>query len=108
AAVSPITDPARALIGTGFPFKSADRVDEYLLTLPRIMRESAGIRRPGAASLALANVACGRFEGFWELSLAPWDIAAGILLVREAGGIVTGITGKPCPVAPPSLAAGNP
>jgi myo-inositol-1(or 4)-monophosphatase len=107
-AVSPIDDPMRALIGTGFPFKDASNVDEYLGMLPRIMRESAGIRRPGSAALDLADVACGRFEAFWELRLAPWDIAAGLLLVREAGGVVTDRAGTACPVAHTSVVAGNP
>jgi myo-inositol-1(or 4)-monophosphatase len=106
--VSPITDASRALIGTGFPFKEGKHTDEYLRMMSRVMRETAGIRRPGSASLDLADVACGRFEGFWELSLAPWDIAAGLLLVREAGGVVTNIAGEPCPVAHTSLVAGNP
>jgi myo-inositol-1(or 4)-monophosphatase len=106
--VSKITDPIRALIGTGFPFKEGAPFDEYLRMLPRIMRETSGIRRPGAASLDLADVACGRFEAFWELKLAPWDIAAGLLLVREAGGIATNFAGEPCPVDHTSLVAGNP
>lgn len=106
--VSPITDASRALIGTGFPFKEVGHTDEYLRMMSRVMRETAGIRRPGSASLDLADVACGRFEGFWELTLAPWDIAAGLLLVREAGGVVTNIAGEPCPVAHTSLVAGNP
>ncbi len=105
--VSSIVDPARSLIGTGFPFKGGPQVDEYLEMLPHIMRTSAGIRRPGSAALDLADVACGRFEGFWELSLAPWDIAAGLLLVREAGGIVTNRAGVPCPVDRTSVVAGN-
>ena len=106
-AVSSITDPARALIGTGFPFKGDEHVDEYLRMLPRVMRETSGIRRPGAASLDLASVACGRFEGFWEITLAPWDIAAGLLLILEAGGIVTTLEGDPAPVAHTSLVVGN-
>ena len=105
--VSPITDPTRSLIGTGFPFKGGEHVDEYLRMLPRIMRETSGIRRPGAASLDLASVACGRFEGFWEITLAPWDIAAGLLLIREAGGVVTTLAGDPAPVAHTSLVVGN-
>src|SRR5215211_947994 len=79
--VSPINVPQRSLIGTGFPFKDPEQFDEYLRMLPRIMRETAGIRRPGSAALDLADVASGRFEAFWELSLAPWDIAAGVLLI---------------------------
>jgi myo-inositol-1(or 4)-monophosphatase len=106
--VSTITDPTRALIGTGFPFKGDEHVDEYLQMLPRIMRETSGIRRPGAASLDLASVACGRFEGFWEMTLAPWDIAAGVLLIRESGGIVTTLEGTAAPVSHTSLVVGNP
>ena len=106
--VSAIDEPRRALLGTGMPFKDDSRIDEYLLMLPRIMGDTAGIRRPGAAALDLADVACGRFEAFWEMRLAPWDIAAGILLVREAGGIVTDLTGAPCPVSHTAVVAGNP
>jgi len=107
-AVSAITEPARALVGTGFPFKTGDRTDEYLRMLSRIMRESAGIRRPGSAALDLADVACGRFEAFWELKLAPWDIAAGVLVIREAGGVVTDLSGAPCPIDHTSVVAGSP
>jgi myo-inositol-1(or 4)-monophosphatase len=106
--VSTITDPSRALIGTGFPFKDATQVDEYLRMLPRIMGETSGIRRPGAAALDLADVACGRVEAFWELSLAPWDIAAGVLLIQEAGGIVSDLSGSPTRIEHTGLVAGNP
>ncbi|HWJ12441.1 MAG TPA: inositol monophosphatase family protein [Gemmatimonadaceae bacterium] len=106
--VSSITDPARALIGTGFPFKDPQHIDEYLRMLPPMMRDIAGLRRPGSAALDLADVACGRFEAFFELSLSPWDIAAGVLIAREAGGIVTDRTGAPCQVARTSVVAGNP
>jgi myo-inositol-1(or 4)-monophosphatase len=106
-AVSTIADPLRALVGTGFPFKGGEQVERYLAMLPRIMRECAGIRRPGAAALDLADVACGRFDAFWELQLAPWDIAAGILLVHEAGGVVTDLEGAPCPVDQTGVVAGN-
>jgi len=106
--VSKITDPIRSLVGTGFPFKRGDQVKRYLDGFGAVMRETAGVRRAGSASLDLADVACGRYEGFWELMLAPWDIAAGILLVREAGGIVTDLTGAPAPVAHTGLIAGNP
>src|SRR3954471_15046902 len=107
--VSKIEEPTRALIGTGFPFKSGnDYTDKYLNVLPSIMLGSAGIRRPGSAALDLADVACGRFDAFWEMMLAPWDIAAGMLLVREAGGVVTNIEGDPCAVAHTSVVAGNP
>jgi myo-inositol-1(or 4)-monophosphatase len=72
------------------------------------MRETAGVRRPGSAALDLADVACGRFEAFWELKLAPWDIAAGVLLIREAGGVVTDLSGAPCPIDHTSVVAGSP
>jgi len=106
--VSSITDPGRALIGTGFPFKDPQHIDEYLRMLPPMMRDIAGLRRPGSAALDLADVACGRFEAFFELSLSPWDIAAGVLIAREAGGIVTDRHGAPCQVARTSVVAGNP
>jgi myo-inositol-1(or 4)-monophosphatase len=108
-AVSKITDPPRALVGTGFPFKPGNpHTERYLELLPRIMLHTAGLRRAGAAALDLADVACGRFEAFWEMTLAPWDIAAGLLLIREADGIVTDLDGNPCPVAHTSVVAGNP
>lgn len=106
--VSPITIPARALLGTGFPFKRHGEIEPYVARLPEIMRAIAGVRRPGAAALDLASVACGRFDAFWELSLAPWDVAAGILLVREAGGIVTDFSGVDSRVAHAGIVAGNP
>ena len=105
--VSKITDPIRALVGTGFPFKSGDQVESYLRGFGAVMREAAGVRRAGSAALDLADVACGRYEAFWELKLAPWDIAAGILLVREAGGVVTDLEGAPATVAHTGLVAGN-
>jgi myo-inositol-1(or 4)-monophosphatase len=107
-AVSTIDEPIRSLIATGFPFKHGAPFDEYVRTLPKIMRETSGIRRPGAAALDLADVACGRFEAFWEMTLAPWDITAGVLIVREAGGVVTTMKGEPIPIAQTSLVAGNP
>jgi myo-inositol-1(or 4)-monophosphatase len=92
--VSPNADPSRALVGTGFPFKHLVHLDAYQRQFAAIVRTTSGVRRPGAAALDLAAVACGWFDGFWELSLAPWDIAAGVLLVREAGGIVTDLEGQ--------------
>ncbi len=91
--VSSIDQPVRALIGTGLPFKHADEVTRYLPQLARVMTETSGVRRAGAASLDLAHVACGHFDAFWELMLAPWDMAAGLLLVREAGGRATDLSG---------------
>ena len=106
--VSTITEPHRALIASGFPFSREDEIARYVRMLPAVMRDTSGIRRAGAAALDLADVAAGRFEAFWELRLAPWDIAAGILLVREAGGIITTLDGSPCRVAETSVVAGNP
>jgi myo-inositol-1(or 4)-monophosphatase len=106
--VSPERDVSRALIGTGFPFKRHDLLEEYSRQFVEVSRHTAGIRRAGSAALDLANLACGRFDGFWELVLAPWDIAAGVLLVREAGGIVTDITGKDKRIAHGAVVAGNP
>lgn len=92
--VSGNEDPGRALIGTGFPFKSVDVIAPYHRQMAAVMAHVSGLRRPGAASIDLASVACGRFDGFWEQELAPWDFAAGMLLVREAGGIVTDVAGE--------------
>ncbi|MBX3133667.1 MAG: inositol monophosphatase [Gemmatimonadaceae bacterium] len=92
--VSEITDPSRALIGTGFPFKDASDIQPYHRQMAAVMAHVSGVRRPGAASLDLASVACGRFDGFWEMMLSPWDFAAGMLLVREAGGVATDLGGE--------------
>ena len=105
--VSTIDNPQRSLFGTGFPFKRQEEMGPYLLQLGRVMSTSGGVRRAGAAALDLASVAAGRFEGFWETRLSPWDIAAGLLLVREAGGVVTTFDGAPCPVAKTSIVAGS-
>ena len=106
-AVSPITTPARALIGTGYPFKHPEQIPVYLAQFDRVIRATAGVRRAGAAALDLCDVACGRFEAFWELNLAPWDIAAGIVIVREAGGIVTDLEGHDAVAEFGGIVAGN-
>jgi myo-inositol-1(or 4)-monophosphatase len=77
-----------ALIGTGFPFREFSHFDDYLRMFGKVTRHCAGVRRPGAAALDLAWLAAGRTDGFWEMGLSPWDMAAGVLLVREAGGLV--------------------
>jgi myo-inositol-1(or 4)-monophosphatase len=82
-----------ALLGTGFPYKDQQHLDAYLDMFRALIADSAGIRRPGSAALDLAYVAAGRFDGFWEIGLNPWDMAAGILLVREAGGLVGDLAG---------------
>jgi len=83
-----------ALLGTGFPFKQPQHLDTYLETFKAVHADTAGIRRAGSAALDLAYVAAGRLDGFWEIGLSSWDMAAGILLVKEAGGIVTDFSGK--------------
>ncbi len=83
-----------ALLGTGFPFKEMANLEEYVRMLKNAMRTCSGVRRPGAAALDLAWVACGRYDGFWEIGLSPWDMAAGALLVREAGGLVGDLEGN--------------
>jgi myo-inositol-1(or 4)-monophosphatase len=82
------------LIGTGFPFKDTERADLYVSQLRALMPLVSGMRRAGAAALDLADVARGRFECFWELFLNPWDLAAGLLLIQEAGGRVTNLEGE--------------
>ena len=80
-------EPRQALIGTGFPFTEVEQLPQYQRAVrARSSRNTAGVRRPGSAALDLCDVAAGRFDGFWELVLSPWDVAAGTLLVREAGG----------------------
>jgi myo-inositol-1(or 4)-monophosphatase len=107
-AVSPLTDPARALVGTGFPFKEMGQVEPYLRQLAAVLRASSGARRAGSAALDLADVAAGRLDAFWELSLAPWDVAAGVVLIREAGGVVTTLAGDPDVLRGGGIVAGNP
>ncbi|HXV19088.1 MAG TPA: inositol monophosphatase family protein [Candidatus Omnitrophota bacterium] len=84
---------ADALMATGIPFRARERFDEYLKSFEKISLGSVGMRRGGSAALDLAYVACGRFDGFWEIDLSPWDIAAGSLIVEEAGGKVTDMWG---------------
>jgi myo-inositol-1(or 4)-monophosphatase len=106
--VSSIEDPEFALIGTGFPFRDLSGLEQYLKQLGCVARGTSGVRRPGSAALDLADVAAGRFDGFWEQHLSAWDIAAGSLLIREAGGIVTDMTGQNLGVEHTSVVAGNP
>ncbi len=82
-----------ALLATGFPYHDFSYLDAYLESFKAFMTSTAGIRRPGSAALDLAYVACGRVDGFWEMNLKPWDIAAGALIVKEAGGLATDFQG---------------
>jgi myo-inositol-1(or 4)-monophosphatase len=84
-----------ALIGTGFPFRDAKTdLAPYLAMLGKVITHTAGVRRPGAAALDLCYVAAGRLDAFWETGLAPWDLAAGGLIIRESGGIFSGLDGR--------------
>ncbi|MBC6905713.1 inositol monophosphatase [Saccharophagus sp. K07] len=93
--VSPRRSLEGALIGTGIPFNgfALEHIDAYLDCMREIAGQTAGIRRPGSAALDLAYVAAGRYDGFWEMNLKEWDIAAGLLLVKEAGGMVSDFKG---------------
>ena len=82
------------LIGTGFPTREMRNFDRYLAMFKDLTPKCAGIRRPGAAALDLAYVACGRYDGFWEMGLSAWDMAAGALMIKEAGGLVTDFAGN--------------
>ncbi len=82
-----------ALLGTGFPYRDHTHLDAYMGMFSALIKETAGLRRPGSAALDLAYVAAGRLDGFWELGLSEWDIAAGVLMIQEAGGNVTDIRG---------------
>ncbi|MBU6512753.1 MAG: inositol monophosphatase [Betaproteobacteria bacterium] len=92
--VSRRTRIEEGLIGTGFPFRRGDDLDTYLEMFKKISQRCVGLRRPGAAALDLAYVAAGRYDGFFEQGLKPWDVAAGSLLVTEAGGMVGNFTGE--------------
>lgn len=106
--VSSIEEMSLSLIGTGLPFKRLDVLPDYQRQLAAVLHACAGVRRAGSAALDLVDVAAGRFEGFWELDLAPWDIAGGVVLVREAGGIITSLEGPLQLDRQQSVVAGNP
>jgi myo-inositol-1(or 4)-monophosphatase len=97
-----------ALIGTGFPFRELDRLERYMTQLRKMMETAAGVRRAGAAALDLAYVACGRLDGFWELGLSPWDMAAGALLISESGGLVSDLDGEQTYLECGDICAGTP
>jgi myo-inositol-1(or 4)-monophosphatase len=91
--VSTRSDMNNALLATGFPYSDFSRMDEYLELLKWTMTNARGVRRLGSAATDLAYVACGRFDAFWEYDLKPWDVAAGAVIVKEAGGVVTDYKG---------------
>ncbi len=106
--VSETRDLGRALIGTGFPFKVPHILSTYLRQFDHIIRQVSDLRRGGSAALDLCYLATGYLDGFWELDLRPWDYAAGVLMIREAGGQVSGLTGEPAwTAAGGGIIAGN-
>lgn len=98
---------SQALIGTGFPFRNKENIPNYVRTFERVLKECGDIRRAGSAALDLAYVACGRLDGFWESNLQIWDIAAGSLLIKEAGGIVTDLQQRDNYLETGHILAGN-
>ena len=98
----------RCLIGTGFPVVDQSMMDKYLAILKDFLSKTAGGRREGSAALDLCSVAVGRLDGFFEFNLKPWDVAAGALIVKEAGGIVTDMQGNDTWLQTGNIVAGNP
>lgn len=105
--VSEVAGLEEALLVTGFPYDVRERIDFYMPAWERFLMRAQGVRRLGAAAIDLADVACGRLDGFWEFGLNPWDTAAGWILVEEAGGRVTKCDGSPFDNYTPSLLATN-
>ena len=99
---------SESLIGTGFPFRQFKHLDTYLAILREVMQKAPGVRRAGSAALDLAYVAAGRLDAFWEFGLSPWDIAAGALLVIEAGGLIGDLEGNEDYLKSGNVIAGNP
>jgi myo-inositol-1(or 4)-monophosphatase len=106
--VSNRRDLQDTLIGTGFPYRSKENIQTYTKMLAAVLENTAGIRRPGAAALDLAYVAAGRLDGFWEFGLQEWDIAAGSLIVREAGGLISELQGDGDYFRSGNIVVGNP
>lgn len=107
--VSGISELLQSLLVTGFPYDLLDTPNNNLENFTRLSRLSQGVRRMGSAAIDLCYVAAGRLDGYWEMRLSPWDLAAGTLIVREAGGVVTSLAGSPDVLQPPySIVAGNP
>lgn len=105
--VSRIRRLGSTLVGTGFPFKALDVLPRYLLQFRELMERGAAIRRGGAAAIDLCFLAEGRFDAFWELILNPWDFAAGLVIVEEAGGVLCRPDGEPLALTPGALAGAN-
>lgn len=106
--VSTIDNLRLALVATGFPYRYVESIPAYLRQFEAAIRNCAGVRRAGSAALDFCRVAAGQYDGFWEQKLAPWDVAAGTLIVREAGGVVSDLRGGEDVLAGESIVAGNP
>jgi myo-inositol-1(or 4)-monophosphatase len=105
--VSEAKSVATALLATGFAYDVRDSARDNLDLFARAVKHAGGVRRDGSAAIDLCYVACGRFDGYWELKLHAWDVAAGILIVEEAGGRVTDLAGGPAPASGSEIAASN-
>jgi len=97
-----------ALIGTGFPYRDFTHLDAYMAMLRDMLQKTAGVRRPGSAALDLAYTAAGRLDGFWEIGLSKWDIAAGCLMIQESGGLVSDFSGNENYLESGNIVAGSP
>ena len=97
-----------ALLGTGFPFRAEQHLELWINTFRALLTQTSGVRRAGSAALDLAHVACGRLDGFWEIGLSTWDIAAGALLIEEAGGLIGDFAGGQDFLQTGNVVAGNP
>lgn len=106
--VSKTAKVTNSLLATGFPFSNYDRFDQFIESLKYFMRNSHGVRRMGSAAVDLAYLACGRFDAFWEYNLNPWDVAAGILILQNAGGKVSDFSGGNNYLFGKEIVAGNP
>lgn len=106
--VSDVTRMESALLGTGFPYKSMEHLEAWIESFRALLPICSGVRRAGSAALDLAHVACGRLDGFWEIGLNPWDIAAGCLLIEEAGGRVSDFAGGQGFLESGNVVTGNP
>ncbi|GMQ90244.1 MAG: inositol monophosphatase family protein [Gammaproteobacteria bacterium] len=106
--VSRVASMKFALLGTGFPFRAEKHLETWIDTFRALLTRSSGVRRAGSAALDLAHVACGRLDGFWEFGLSPWDIAAGCLLIEEAGGLISDLAGGQRFLETGNVIAGNP
>jgi myo-inositol-1(or 4)-monophosphatase len=105
--VSAVTDPSTAVVALGFPYDHDVRAEHYAAAVRRALERVNGLRRMGSAALDLAYVACGRFDGYWEFHVEPWDMASGALIVEEAGGRVTDLAGAPRPPHAGPIVASN-